>query len=133
SSIEPDEFRRGRSVLDRVANATDRSMSGRGAIIRRLVRRSECADRGCCRRREGPDSRRQGSALRLIGSQLRDGSADGQGSKTDTRLRNKADVLVMRLGLETAQSPRVPLAIAIQFLRSAKAPSSAMPTARPGM
>jgi len=40
-----------------------------------------------------------------------------QVSKTDTRLRNKAEVLVMRLGRETAQSPRVPVAIAIQFLR----------------
>jgi len=40
-----------------------------------------------------------------------------QVSKTDTRLRNKAEVLVMRLGRETAQSPRVPVAIAAQFLR----------------
>ena len=40
-----------------------------------------------------------------------------QVSKTDTRLRNKAEVLVMRLGRETAQSPRVPVAIDTQFLR----------------
>ena len=40
-----------------------------------------------------------------------------QVSKTDTRLRNKAEVLVMRLGRETDQSPPVPVAIDTQFLR----------------
>ena len=40
-----------------------------------------------------------------------------QVSKTDTRLRNKAEVLAMRLGRDTAQSPRVPVAIDSQFLR----------------